>query len=319
MLSEFELIKRFFAPLSPQQPDVRVGIGDDAAVLKMPSRHELVVSTDTLVEGVHFPQDAEPQKIAYKALASNLSDLAAMGATPRWFTLALTLPKAQENWLKRFSEGLKACAKSFQIGLVGGDTTKGPLLSTSITVIGIVPVGDAITRSGAESGDLVVVTGTLGDAGYALKLLNTFSAATPNYFLDRYWRPSPRIGVGMALRKIATSMIDISDGFSADLNHILEASHVGATVNVEQLPLSDELVKSLPQQEAIELALSAGDDYELCFTVPPTHLAALETIFSKLNCRYTQVGKIEVTPGLKARHFDGNIHPLVTKGFKHFK
>lgn len=317
VLSEFDIIRRFFAPLSPGRSDVLLGIGDDAAVLKVEPGQELVVSCDTLVAGVHFLENADAALIAYKALASNLSDLAAMGAEPRWFTLALTLPHAEENWLASFSQGLKTCADRFQIALVGGDTTRGPSLVVAITVMGTVPAGEAITRGGAKPGDFIFVTGTLGDAGHALHCLGGISPQN-TYFLERYYRPQPRVNVGVSLRNMASAMIDISDGFSADLAHLLEASGVGATIDPTRLPLSEQLTKSLPQEKAIQLALSAGDDYELCFTVPPIHRERLKTIFSKLDCRYTCVGQIDSNPGLRARQKDGAVHDLAASGFRHF-
>lgn len=298
MLSEFEIIHRFFAPLSAEKPDILLGIGDDAAVLKIEPTHELVVSTDTLIEGVHFFKGADPKHIAYKALASNLSDLAAMGAKPHWFTLALTLPQVEAAWLTGFSQGLKDCANHFEIVLVGGDTTQGPTLVISITVMGTVPQGKAITRSGAKPGDSIFVTGTLGDAGYALQC-------------RREYRPCPRLAAGMSLQTIASAMIDISDGFSADLNHLLEASHVGAMIELARIPLSERLIQALSREEALALALSAGDDYELCFTVPEKNLP-------KLDCRCMLVGHIEAKSGLRAVELDGQIRDLKIQGFKHF-
>lgn len=305
MLSEFDMIQRFFAPLSVAKPNISIGIGDDAAVVKIKSRHELVVSTDTLIAGVHFFKGADPKHIAHKALVSNLSDLAAMGAKPLWYTLALTLPQAEEDWLIRFSQGLKEYAEHFDVVLVGGDTTQGPTLVITITVMGTVPQGKAITRSGAKPGDSIFVTGTLGDAGYALH-------GNQNY------QATPRLKAGMSLQTIASAMIDISDGFSADLNHILEASQVGATVELAHIPLSKPLIQALPQKQALALALSAGDDYELCFTVPEKNLSKLEKNSPQLDCCYTRVGYIEAKPGLRAVDPDGKICDLNIQGFKHF-
>ena len=232
-LSEFELIEQVFKKHCIETPDVICGIGDDAAVIKVPPEMELVLSMDTLVAGVHFSSDTKPQDLGYKALAVNLSDIAAMGAEPRWVILSMTLPDADQSWLEKFMAGFAELANKHAVNLVGGDLSRGPL-SITIAIHGLVPEGKTIKRSGAKTGDLIYVTGTLGDAGLALKVLNeglSIAKDHQTYIFDRLHRPSSRITTGLALREIASSAIDISDGLVADLGHILVASKVGATLN----------------------------------------------------------------------------------------
>jgi thiamine-monophosphate kinase len=291
-LSEFALIKSHFTTLTQQRGDVIIGIGDDCAVLKCPPGKQLAVSIDTLVEGIHFFPDVPPKSLGHKALAVSLSDLAAMGAEPAWFTLALTLPKVDETWLTAFSSGLAELAKDHNIQLVGGDTTRGPL-AISIQVHGFVDPHTTLTRTGARPGDLIFVTGTLGDAGAALKLaLNEVNnerleETDRQYLFDRLQMPAPRLNIADSIKSIATSAIDISDGLLADLGHILEGSQVGAEVDVSLLPLSQAL-KQFDKAFVKVSALSAGDDYELCFTVSPDDVATLLA----LDLPVTQIGQI---------------------------
>lgn len=290
-IKEFDLINYFFRNQFPHREDVILGIGDDAALCQLPENHQLVVSVDTFNEGVHFPHNTIPEAIGYKALAVNLSDLAAMGATPAWFTLALTHSQMEERWLSGFCKGLKHLADMHHVALIGGDTTRGSL-SITIQIMGYVTAGKALRRSGARKGDGIYVTGTLGDAGVglavaletpvknpqgqALNLAQSLPIELADYFQQRLAYPSPRVSLGMQLGEIANSAIDISDGLAADLGHILEESDVGATLWVERLPLSLAMQSAIQhgyfsEQQAIQWALSAGDDYELCFTVPAEH------------------------------------------------
>jgi len=320
MMHEFELIKTFFATQTEHRADVIHGIGDDAAVLRLPKDQELVVTTDTLVAGVHFSEQTSPYDLGYKALAVNLSDLAAMGATPAWVTLAITLPKANEKWLQGFCDGFFTLANRYQVQLIGGDVTHGPLAMT-VTALGLLPPQTALLRSQAKSDDLLYVSGTLGDAGLGLAYLKdqlTLPIEAQRFVLERLHRPEPRIELGLALRHHAHAAIDISDGLAADLGHILEESKVGALVYVDQLPLSFALQDNLSPEQAISLALTAGDDYELCFTVAPNQRAALEKTLSSLACRYTCIGHIKKCVGLTLQYQNGNLYHGPVQGYQHF-
>lgn len=310
-LTEFDLIKQYFSQQSVKRSDVLVGIGDDAALVTVPKDHLLATSIDTLVAGIHFPESTHPADIAYKALAVNLSDLAAMGAEPSWITLALTLPKADPDWLAAFSKGLFSLANQFNVQLIGGDTTRGPLTVT-IQINGFVPEGKAIRRNGAKIGDKIYVSGTLGNAGLGLQVaLKKIEVpeADEQFALLCLNRPSPQIALGITLRDIANSAIDISDGLLADLNHILEESNVGACIELDKLPLSNILLNHLSLSDAQEMALTAGDDYELCFTVPAEH----ESVLANKNCYC--IGTIEEKKGLR---ISGEHKKLTKKGFQHF-
>lgn len=310
-LGEFDLIRRYFTNLGAAE-GVALGVGDDGAVLDIPPGHQLVSVMDTLVAGVHFPEDTTPFDIGYRALAVNLSDLAAMGAEPRWFTLALTLPKADETWLTGFAAGLRSLAERFGIALVGGDTTRGPLTIT-VQAEGLVPIGQALRRSGARPGDGIYVTGTLGDAAAGLALhqgsLQT-DGDTAEFLRSRFFRPEPRVQTGLALRGMATACIDVSDGLLQDLGHVLAASGVGARLELDRLPLSAALRQSADQR-ACELALSGGDDYELCFTLPAS-------VQMKDAGVATCVGHISEKPGLMVSRFDEQQFTIMTRGWLHF-
>jgi thiamine-monophosphate kinase len=319
--SEFSLIDRYFADHAPNRRDVALGIGDDCALLIPPAGQQLVVTLDTLVADVHFFAAADPKGIGHKALAVNLSDLAAMGATPAWATLALTLPKADEAWLAAFCCGLFALADRYRVQLVGGDTTHGPVTVITLQAHGFVPPGLALRRDGAKPGDGVYVTGALGDAGLALAVAfgrATIAAGLHNDVQARLERPEPRLAQGLALRQIASAAIDVSDGLAQDLGHILERSHVGARLEVERLPLSPALSASLDYESALMTALSSGDDYELCFTVPPDRAARLETVAATWDCRCTRIGVIEAKPGLRLVRADGSAFSLEQRGYDHF-
>ena len=319
MPSEFDIIRQYFTS-KESRPDVILGIGDDAAILQVPKEHELLQSVDTLVAGVHFPIEASPQDIAYKALAVNLSDMAAMGAEPAWFTLAITLPDANEDWLKAFSESLSILAKQHNVQLVGGDTTHGPL-SISITINGFVPIGKSLTRHNAKLTDKVYVSGTLGDAALALTewqgqcLLQEESVL---YLKNRLNRPTARVELGLLLRDYASSCVDISDGLLADLGHITERSGVGAKIDFECIPRSNEFNLNLTDEALImPLVLSGGDDYELCFTIPLNKQNKFETIMKDKNIFVNCIGEIEKTLGVRCSK-DNKVIDIQEFGYQHF-
>jgi thiamine-monophosphate kinase len=319
-MHEFDIIKKYFAAQTTHRPDVRIGIGDDAAVLTPPPGQELVITTDTLVSGIHFPESTLPYDIGYKSLAVNLSDLAAMGASPAWITMAITLPDKDEAWIESFCNGFFTLANRYGVQLIGGDLTHGPL-SITIQAMGFTPAGKAILRKGAKPGDLIYVTGTLGDAGLALRFIQKKIELDTIYqreILEKLHRPEPRLATGQHLRDIASAAIDISDGLAADLGHILAASAVGAKINIEQLPLSEALTHSLSTDEAFALALTAGDDYELCFTVPKQKQAELESQLSSLPCRFTLIGEITAAKDLDLRFNNGNKYHGPLLGYQHF-
>ena len=313
--SEFSLIDRYFRRTGAGRADVVLGIGDDAALLRVPEGQELVVTVDSLVAGVHFPLDAAPADIGHKALAVNLSDLAAMGATPSWVTLALTLPGAEADWLQAFCAGFFALADRHEVQLVGGDTTHGPL-SITVQAMGLVPAGRALRRDGARPGDAILVTGSLGDAALALAR----GAAAPPGLRARLDRPLPRIAAGQVLREFASSAIDISDGLLADLGHIVRASGVGAELWVDELPRSVAFHQSLDPAQADwhALPLAGGDDYELCVTLAPEQLAAARARLAELDLPLTQVGQICHGQGIHCRHGDGRAYMPTATGYDHF-
>jgi len=317
-LHEFELIDRFFSRLTGGDEAVSCGIGDDAAVLALSPDQELVVSTDTLVSGVHFFGDADPYDVGFKSLAVNLSDMAAMGAQPRWATLALSLPQADMAWLQGFSRGFGDVAERFGVCLIGGDLTRGPLSITG-QILGTVPAGAAIRRSGAQPGDDIHVTGTLGLAALALSLLQSDreSAAIPPSSLERLLRPVPRVQAGLALRGTANAMIDLSDGLAGDLGHILVASGAGAVVELSRLPCGDgEGVVS--EAEMLRLAVNGGDDYELCFTAPAAARDAITALAGAADCSMTLIGKVVAGSGITWLDEAGNAMSVDAESYQHF-
>ena len=317
-LSEFDLISRFFHRCGTARDDVALGVGDDAALVRVPAGMELALTLDTLVQGVHFLAGSDPRSLGHKALAVNLSDLAAMGAEPAWATLALTLPESDSTWLEAFSDGFCRLARESGVQLVGGDTTRGPLV-LSVEAKGLVPVGQALRRVGARSGDLIFVSGLLGDAGLALHALRDgLEVDDLAYLRGRLERPQPRLKLGQSLRGLASAAIDISDGLVADLGHILDSSRVGAVVELERLPCSEPVSAYLARNGDWSLPLAAGDDYELCFTLPPGHLAALERLAENLSCRITCIGEITREPGLRLRTADGGDYRPRSCGYEHF-
>jgi thiamine-monophosphate kinase len=313
--SEFDLIRRFFTEQPMQRADVPLGIGDDAALLAPPAGQQLAVSVDTLIAGVHFPLDTSARAVGHKSLAVNLSDLAAMGAEPAWATLALSVPEANTQWLSEFAQGFFDLARAHSVQLVGGDTTRGPL-SITVQVMGFVTQGRALTRSGAQPGDGIFVSGNIGDAGLGLRLLqqaDTASDAAAS-LIQQLEYPTPRIAAGIVLRGRATSAIDVSDGLVADLGHVLAASGVGADVQIEKLPLSTAY-QALASANDWQAAVSAGDDYELCFTLPASQDVAALT---ELDCACTRIGEITAGPGLRWRDSEGRIQNVERTGFDHF-
>jgi thiamine-monophosphate kinase len=299
-VDEFQLINRFFRR-STLFDNVKVGIGDDGAVLKTRSDQDLVVVTDTLVEDVHFFSDVSPADLGHKTLAVNLSDLAAMGAEPDWAMLNLVLPTADSRWLEELSNGFFSLADRYNVTLVGGDTSHGPL-NLTVTAGGWVPQGQALCRSGARRGDLIYVSGTVGDAALGLQLLSGPGDCLSNReyrVIERLRRPEPRVLLGKALRPWATAAIDLSDGLAADLAHVAVASGgLGAVIEEDCLPLSAEALELLTREQLIPIALGGGDDYELCFCVPPECRGEIARLGDQLRLPLTMIGKIDSTPGI---------------------
>ena len=351
MSQEFKLIDQYFLPLSRRLSKGEIGIGDDGAVMTPPANHQLVVVTDTLVEGVHFPVNTPPQDLAWKAVAVNLSDLAAMGAKPGFISLALTLPKNDQAWLASFTLGLSAICTQYKMPLIGGDTTKGPLTIT-VTAHGWVEHSKALLRSGAQVGDVIVVSGEIGNAGLGLKFaLNQLPKSEQAWFnehdiktcLEALNRPIPQVELGRLLQNYATSAIDISDGLLADLGHILEQSNhqfslqqgakreadigmdfdvnIGAEIYLDHLPVSMAMNKWLKQKQDWSLPLSAGDDYQLCFTVNPQHWQALRLAAKKQGVCIASVGTITQYAGVKIKHNETSneaMQHLNNLGYQHF-
>ena len=310
-MDEFALIRRFFDRMTRDAADISLGIGDDCALLRPPVGHELAVTTDTLVAGRHFPLDTAAADIGWKSLAVNLSDLAAMGAAPRWFLLALTLPDADASWLEGFSTGLAELAAEAGIALVGGDTTRGPL-SVTITAIGSLPPGAALRRSGAQAGDAVCVTGTLGDAALALRGLRENDDLMLRSRLDR---PTPRLSAGLALREIAHAAIDLSDGLAGDLKHVLDASGVGADIDTASLPMSASFARLAGDDARLALQAAGGDDYELCVCIAPDRV---DEARAKLDLPLTVIGRITAEPGLRWLDAAGKRIEPNLQGYRHF-
>ena len=314
-MGEFELIERIFKPLGMPRADVVLGIGDDAALLRPPPGQLLVSCIDTLVAGVHFPQDMAPEDVGYRLGAVNLSDLAAMGARPAWGLLALTLPQSDVAWLEGFARGLAASLAALGVVLVGGDTTRGPLC-VSLQLTGLQPDDDRLlTRGGARPGDGVYVSGTLGDAAAGLAQWGTL-ADSP--LLQRFRRPTPRVALGAALRGLASSCIDVSDGLLADAGHLAEASGCCLRIDRVALPLSPALQASMSPRAAAEAALQGGDDYELCFTLPATARSALPDLERLAGCSITRVGEVVPGQGVVLVTPEGEVRVTGSGGYRHF-
>ena len=320
-MNEFEIIKRYFTQQRIHRRDVVLGIGDDGAITKYSKQSELILTTDTLVSGIHFPKHTSPEDLGYKALVVNLSDLAAMGATPAWFMLSLTMSRnTTSTWLQSFAKGLFQIAKSYEVQLIGGNLSRGPL-SITVQALGFVPKGQALLRSYASHGDRIYVTGTLGDAALGLRYLMKkikLKKNTRAYALSRFNRPQPKIEIGLLLRRYAHAVIDISDGLLADLGHLLKQSRVGAQIDIDRIPLSRFLKRALPASEAFMLALTGGEDYELCFTVPEKHCRSLEKIMKKHKYRITPIGIITKTQHLHITDSSGNKYHVGKLGYQHF-
>ena len=318
-MNEFSLIDAYFKPIEHVRKDVVLGIGDDAACLQIPHGMQLLVSTDTLVADVHFHSTWDPFDIAYKAVMVNVSDIAAMGGTPCWITLALTLPELDKKWLHRFSQGLQYSLAQYNIALVGGDTTRGPL-SMTVTVHGLVDSGKAIRRSGAQPGDKIFVTGELGGAALAVAMYGEegVNKADQSLLEEKLIHPLPRVDFTAHLQKFATAAIDISDGLSADLNHICEASRVGACLNLDKIPIHP-VVKKNQGSRAIDFALNGGDDYELCFTIAPVQEESLLKALSEADLSCYLIGTIKSELGLQGVTENGGSIALQPQGYNHFK
>lgn len=318
MASEFDLIAKYFS--RPPRHAV-LGIGDDAALLAVDSGSELAATTDMLVEGVHFFADVDVEALGHKALAVNLSDLAAMGAMPRYAMLSLALPKADEAWLAKFSSGFFKLADHYGVDLIGGDTTRGPL-NICIQAMGEVPRGCALRRDGARAGDDVWVSGALGEAAAAvadrkgiLKLPDVVRASCA----ARLDRPVPRVELGIALREVASAAIDVSDGLLADLGHICERSRLGASIGLEKLPCAAGLQPLRHHEGVMRALLAGGDDYELCFTAAPARRAEVEGLSQKLGLPLARVGSMAPGDGVAVVDGQGRTIHLQDRGFDHFR
>jgi thiamine-monophosphate kinase len=308
-LSEFALIQRFFTKQTVKNASTRLGIGDDCALLSIPDGYELAITTDTMVENVHFFQDTDPKQLGHKLLAVNLSDLASMGAKPLSVTLALTVPSVNEAWLSAFATGFLILAERYGVDLIGGDTTAGALTLT-VQALGLVPRGQALTRSAAQVGDFIYLSGNIGDAGLGLKITQGYCCTEPNNALKHFNQPEPACDIGQALIGVANACIDISDGLASDLGHILQQSHVGACLYWDDLPLSTAVLTYINDTDDWLLPLVAGDDYQLCFTVSPEKAALVPE-----GCQ--KIGIIEAELGLRLNK-SSIIQSLKVKGYEHF-
>jgi thiamine-monophosphate kinase len=319
-LGEFELIRRFFVRRgSRRESGVLLGIGDDAAVLELPSGADLVACVDTIVAGRHFLEDAGAHMIGHRALAVNLSDMAAMGATPAWATLALTMPRADPVWLEKFAAGFLELADAHAVALVGGDTTRGPL-TVSVQILGSVPHGGAMRRSGGEAGDILAVSGTLGDAAAGLAFVKSpppAASADVEALIQRFHYPTPRVRLGLAARGIANAAMDLSDGLIGDLPKLAQASGLAARVAVDALPLSSAMRGAVSSSQARDWALAGGDDYELLFAVPPSRFSELKLAADQLNLTLTPIGELRAGEGVTWSLNGKNFAPGVS-GYDHF-
>jgi thiamine-monophosphate kinase len=319
-LSEFALLDRYFRNCGLKRPDVRLGIGDDAALLDSPVSCDLVAAIDTLVDGVHFPHGCPAASVGHRVLAVNLSDLAAMGAKPAWALLALTLPNINEDWLSEFAAGFSQLARAHDVALVGGDTTSGPLCAT-VQILGHVPRAQALLRSGARPGDVVFVSGTPGDAAGGLAVEQARLQAQPavaTYLRKRFLYPTPRMALGKSLRGYASACIDVSDGLLGDTGKLAHASGCGVDIEYKDLPVSEELVEAVGDERARELALTGGDDYELCFTVSAVNVSKLRQELPPERWGYSPIGVIRGTPGASVMN-NGNVMEFSHSGYDHFE
>lgn len=317
-MNEFALIDCFFKNAALARPDVILGIGDDAACVQVPADKQLLISTDTLLPEVHFCSHWDPYDIACKAVMVNISDMAAMAAQPAWISLALTLPNDDKYWLTRFSQGLHDSLRRFNISLIGGDTTRGPL-SITLTIHGLASPGQILRRQGAQVGDKIMVSGELGAAALAVFYLDQeiLEVRDRGILMAKLQHPEPRVDLANVLQTYATAAIDISDGLSADLNHICTASGVGACIDSNALPIHP-LVKQYCLTNAVDFVLQGGDDYELCFTIPAEHEEAFKQALDSLRLECYAIGIIEKEPGLRLINEAGQVNQFIPKGYQHF-
>lgn len=313
-MDEFSIIKQYFSTISPHRKEVILGIGDDAAGIRVPADQLLLVSTDTLVADVHFKMDWDAYDIASRAVRVNVSDIAAMGGQPVWMVLSLTLPNADQNWLERFSLGLQDQLQAYNMALVGGNLARGPL-SITITIHGLVPEQHVVTRHGAQRGDRIYVSGLLGAAAQAVALLKKHSVPEP--LMQALLHPKPRVEWRNILQTYATAAIDISDGLLADLNHIATASGLGACLMLDSIPIHP-WVQQYQGDHAVEFVLEGGDDYELCFTVSPANEDAMRDALASQGLTAYRIGMMESAKGLRGQK--GTQAPILleTKGYQHF-
>jgi len=316
MTGETELIGRYFVGLGARRDDVRLGIGDDAAITSVPEGSELLLTTDTLVEGVHFLPGSAAHSVGHRALAVNLSDIAAMAATPAWALLSLTLPAVDESWLADFAAGFGALAREHQVALVGGNLSRGPLTIT-VQLAGLVPRGRAVLRSGAAADDLLCVTGTAGDAAASLAIqLGSLKARDSAALRHRFEYPAPRVALGQRLHGLASACIDLSDGVLADLTRLAAASGVGGVIDIDALPLSAALTE-VAGADAWRYALLGGEDYELGLSVPATRFSVLQAAAAATGVPCQVVGRLRAGAGMELRHA-GNVIQFSHSGFDHF-
>ena len=301
-MNEFDLIQGYFN-WKLNDASIELGVGDDAAIFNLDPGHQLITSTDTLVEGIHFFKDASPIDIAYKSLAVNLSDIAAMGGVAKCYTLSLTLPKLDKDWLEQFSTSLKESSERFRVNLIGGDTTRGPL-NITISMMGSIEINSSIKRSGARAGDDIYVTGSLGAAALCLKKINEGVKPSESELISLN-KPIPRLELGSALRNIASSCIDISDGLEQDLSHILKSSNVGAIIYSDKLPLDNSVSNYVKDSNDWSLPLCGGDDYELCFTAGKSKIKKIKELSEGLKVRVTRIGVINNQKGLEIVGYNG--------------
>lgn len=323
-MDEFALIERYFASAGVERPEVRLGVGDDAALVAPPPDHVAAIATDTIVSGVHFPPDLAPAAIGHRALAVNLSDLAAMGATPAYALIALSLPSAEPSWLAPFADALGALAQAHGVAIIGGDTTRSEVLTVTVTAVGWLASGaGALTRSGARAGDLLAVSGTPGDAAAGLAALREGSTSAPAQALQqRFAFPQPRVACGQRLLGVATSAIDISDGLLADAQKLAQASGMHLVIEARSLPLSEALAHGHGRDAGEHFALTGGDDYELLFTLPRECEPALVSIACDASCALAVIGEVaplEETMAPRASVTrEGRALALPAAGYRHF-
>ena len=319
-MDEFELIRRFFLQ-QEEGGGVLVGIGDDGAVVTPAEDRSLVAVVDTLIEGVHYPLDFPASDVGFRAVAVNLSDVAAMGGTPRWMTLALTLPEADESWLTGFAAGLFEAAREYDLALIGGDTTRGALTVISVQLLGEVRSDAILTRAGARPGDGIYVTGTVGDAAGGLALLKASAGRGPDsdaeYLVRLFSRPAARVAFGASIAGIATAAIDLSDGLGTDLEKLLRASGMAGTINLTLLPVSAQLRRKFGDDQAVDFALDGGDDYELCFTAKPADHDRLHELAVRDRLTISRIGEVRQGAGLNCVR-DGKTVPYQDRGYSHF-